>query len=131
MFCNFCGKESIGEVCNSCIRSENQALSTEWIHKTGLLGTNKTEYKLAVSNIRISGTAIITMKKDLLATGRVDNFLHSIKSVKEVWKETQNKKETLGIHIQSPNGSERYLYFIDVPNIDSVINCINKQLNEI
>ena len=128
MICSLCGKESAGEVCNSCIRSENQALNTQWVHKAGLLGTNKTEYRLIVSNIRISGIATITVQKGLLSTGRVDNFLHSIKSVKEVWKETQNKKEVLCIHIQSPNGSERYLYFIDIPNIDSVIDCINKQL---
>ena len=120
--CCVCGRESAGEVCNTCIRTETQIMKEEWVHKEGLLGSKKIELNLSISDLRISGYGLITTQEGMLTTGRYDNFTHYIKNIEEVKSVTIDKKEALLIHIVNPyTRLNRFIYMLSPKDVSKLI----------
>ena len=109
MRCFACGKDSVGELCNACIRSEEVKYSKEWVYKEGLLMKTTEDFKVVVSNVRISGKFAICDNTSGMNV-RLDSASHYIKNVKGVVSATYNKKECPAIAIENPEtGMKRFL----------------------
>lgn len=116
MACLICGAETPQEVCNKCIRTEQKKFEKEWIHKEGFLGSKKEDCKVLVSDVRISGIALICTS-DSGINGRFDNFNHYIGNVETVKKGTYNNKPCIIVHIKNKTtGMERFLFFPSIPD---------------
>lgn len=110
MQCFICGKDSVGEVCNSCTRLEQNVYNKEYTYKEGLLVKKTEEFKVAVSTARINGTAVISTSSSGM-NAKIDNFNHFIGGVVDVEGCTYNGKPAPGVHIKTPAGMERFLIF--------------------
>lgn len=110
MQCYICKKDSVGEVCNSCIRMEQNYYVKDYTYKEGLIVKKTEDFKISVSNARVNGTAIISTSSSGM-NAKIDNFNHYIGGVLGVEPCTHNGKPAPGIHIKTPSGMERYLIF--------------------
>ncbi len=108
MKCLVCGKDASNEVCNNCIRMEKILYQKEWSHKAGLLARNE-DYRVAVSNLRISGRLSIGDNNKGLNT-RIDNVSHYLLNVKEV---TSSGKDLM-VQIEG-TGDNKYSRFLYLP----------------
>lgn len=125
MRCSICGKDSIGEVCNSCIRMEQVFLNKEWVYKEGLIVKKTESFKLSISNARINGTAVISTSSSGL-NAKIDNFNHYIDGALEVGASSYNGKPAPSIHIKTASGMERYLLFPQIPDEGSLKAALDK-----
>ena len=80
MKCLICGSESSNEVCNKCIRLEKILYQKEWSFKEGMLLKKTEDYRVAVSNLRISGRLAISDNPKGL-NSRIDNISHYLLNV--------------------------------------------------
>lgn len=110
MQCMVCGKDSVGEVCNSCIRSEQVLYSKEWTYKEGLIVKKTEDFKLTISNARINGIAVISTSASGM-NAKVDNFNHYIGFVMETGTSSFSGKPAPMVHVKTAMGMERYLIF--------------------
>ncbi len=108
MQCCICKKDSVGEVCNSCIRSEQVVYSKEWTYKEGLLVKKVEDFQIKISNARINGIGVISTSSSG-TNGRVDNFNHYINFAQEVGQGSYNGKPAPMIHVKTDAGLERYV----------------------
>lgn len=115
MQCFVCGKDSVGEVCNSCIRLEKAVYSKEYTYKEGLIVKKTEDFKIAVSTARANGTAVISTSSTGM-NAKIDNFNHYIGGVLGVEPCTYNGKPAPGVHIKTPAGMERFLIFPQFPD---------------
>lgn len=125
MRCAICGKDSIGEVCNSCIRSEQVVYTKDWVYKEGLIVKKTESLKLSISNARISGTGVISTAASGM-NAKIDNFNHYIGGALEVGSSAYNGKPAPMIHIKTPAGMERYLIFPQFPDESSLKSSLDK-----
>ena len=114
MQCYICKKDSVGEVCNSCIRLEQNYFTKDYAYKEGLIVKKTENFKISVSNARVNGTAVISTSSSGM-NAKIDNFNHFIGGVLGVEGCTYNGKPAPGIHIKTPAGMERYLIFPQLP----------------
>ncbi len=110
MQCCICKKDSVGEVCNSCIRSEQVVYSKEWTYKEGLLVKKTEDFKVTVSNARVNGIAAMSTSESGM-NAKIDNFNHYIGYVQGVGTSSFNGKPAPMVHVKTPTGLERYLIF--------------------
>ena len=115
MQCFICKKDSVGEVCNSCIRLEQNCYTKDYTYKEGLLVKKTEDFKISVSTTRANGTAVISTSASGM-NAKIDNFNHFIGGVLGVEPCTYNGKPAPGIHIKTPAGMERYLIFPQFPD---------------
>ncbi len=108
MKCLVCGKDASNEVCNNCIRMEKILYQKEWSHKAGLLARNE-DYRVAVSNLRISGRLSMGDNNKGLNT-RIDNFSHYLLNVRNV---TATSKD-ICIQVEG-TGENKYSRFLYLP----------------
>lgn len=110
MKCLVCGKDSIGELCNACIRTEEVKYSRDWVYKEGMLVKKTEDFKVVVSTMRVSGRFAIC--DNLSGTNvRIDSASHYIKNVKGIVKGTYGKKDAYAIAIENEaTGMKRYLF---------------------
>lgn len=125
MRCSICGKDSIGEVCNSCIRLEQVCLTKDWVYKEGLIVKKTENFKLAISNARINGTAVISTSASGM-NAKIDNFNHYIGGALEVGSSSYNGKPAPSIHIKTAGGMERFLIFPQIPDEGSLKSALDK-----
>lgn len=125
MRCSICGKDSIGEVCNSCIRLEEVSLSKDWIYQEGLLVKKKESFKISISNARVSGTAVICTSSSG-TNAKIDNFNHYIGGALGVEAGSYNGKPAPAIHIKTTTGMERYLILPQIPDEGSLKAALDK-----
>ena len=105
-----CGKDSVGELCNACIRTEEVKYSREWVAKEGVLVKKTEDYKVVLSSVGVSGRFAICDNLRWLNV-RVDSATHYIKNIKGVEMGTYNKKEAPAICVENPTtGMKRYLF---------------------
>lgn len=109
MKCLLCGKDSVGELCNACIRAEEVKYSQDWVYKEGLLMKKTEDFKVIISTVRVSGKFAICDNTSGM-NARLDSASHYIKNVKGVVSATYNKKECPAIAIEnSATGMKRFL----------------------
>lgn len=109
MKCLLCGKDSVGELCNACIRAEKVMYSQDWVYKEGLLMKKTEDFKVVISTVRVSGKFAICDNTNGM-NARLDSASHYIKNVKGVVAATYNKKECPAIVIEnSATGMKRFL----------------------
>lgn len=125
MKCLICGGESAGEVCNKCIRLEKIIYQKEWAYKEGMLLKKTEDFRIAISNLRISGrVSICDNPKGLNA--RIDNVSHYLMNVKECTQTTFQNKKTLMIVIEGsqPGSFARYCFLPGFEYGDQLVNAI-------
>lgn len=125
MQCFVCGKDSVGEVCNSCIRLEQGVYSKDYTYKEGLIVKKTEDFKIAVSTARANGTAVISTSSSGM-NAKIDNFNHFIGGVLGVEPCTYNGKPAPGVHIKTPVGMERYLIFPQFPDEGGLKSAIDQ-----
>lgn len=125
MKCLICGSESANEVCNKCIRLEKILYQKEWNFKEGMLIKKTEAFRIAISNLRISGrVAICDNPKGLNA--RIDNISYYLLNVKECSQVTYQGKKTLMVSLEG-TGENRYNRYIFLPGFeegDQLVNAI-------
>lgn len=125
MKCLICGSESANEVCNKCIRLEKILYQKEWNFKEGMLIKKTEAFRIAISNLRISGrAAIYDNPKGLNA--RIDNISYYLLNVKECSQVTYQGKKTLMVSLEG-TGENRYNRYIFLPGFeegDQLVNAI-------
>ena len=99
MKCFVCGKDSVGEVCNSCIRDEQGFFNRDYQYKEGLLVKKKEDFRINITNARINGIAVVSPYANGM-NAKVDNFNHWIGAVEETGESTYNGKPAPYIHIK-------------------------------
>lgn len=125
MKCLICGSESSNEVCNKCIRLEKILYQKEWSFKEGMLLKKTEDYRVAVSNLRISGRLAISDNPKGL-NSRIDNISHYLLNVKECSQVTYSGKKTLMVTLEGP-GSQKYTRYLFLPGFeegDQFVNAI-------
>ncbi len=125
MKCLICGSESSNEVCNKCIRLEKILYQKEWSFKEGMLLKKTEDYRVAVSNLRISGRLAISDNPKGL-NSRIDNISHYLLNVKECSQVTYSGKKTLMVTLEG-TGSQKYTRYLFLPGFeegDQFVNAI-------
>lgn len=125
MKCLICGSESSNEVCNKCIRLEKILYQKEWSFKEGMLLKKSEDYRVAVSNLRISGRLAISDNPKGL-NSRIDNISHYLLNVKECSQVTYGGKKTLMVTLES-TGELKYTRYLFLPGFeegDQFVNAI-------
>ncbi len=125
MKCFVCGRDSVGEVCNSCTRDEQGFYKRDYQYKEGLLVKKKEDFRINITNARINGIAVVSPYQNGM-NAKVDNFNHWIGAVEETGESTYNGKPAPYVHIKVPGGMERYLIFPQLDDISGVKNAIDK-----
>lgn len=125
MKCLICSGDSAGEVCNKCIRLEKILYQKEWSYKEGMFLKKSEDYRIAISNMRISGrVAICDNPKGL--NSRLDNMSHYLMNVKECTQVSYQGKKTLMIGIENSTGENaRYSRYCFLPGFDDVEQFVN------
>lgn len=125
MKCLICSGDSAGEVCNKCIRLEKILYQKEWSYKEGMFLKKSEDYRIAISNMRISGrVAICDNPKGL--NSRLDNMSHYLMNVKECTQVSYQGKKTLMIGIENNTGENaRYSRYCFLPGFDDVEQLVN------
>ena len=125
MKCLICGSESANEVCNKCIRLEKILYQKEWNFKEGMLIKKTEAFRIAISNLRISGRAAICDNPKGL-NARIDNISYYLLTVKECSQVTYQGKKTLMVSLEG-TGENRYNRYIFLPGFeegDQLVNAI-------
>ena len=125
MKCLICGSESANEVCNKCIRLEKILYQKEWTFKEGMLIKKTEAFRIAISNLRISGRAAICDNPKGL-NARIDNISYYLLNVKECSQVTYQGKKTLMVSLEG-TGDNRYNRYIFLPGFeegDQLVNAI-------
>lgn len=125
MKCLICGSESANEVCNKCIRLEKILYQKEWTFKEGMLIKKTEAFRIAISNLRISGRAAICDNPKGL-NARIDNISYYLLNVKECSQVTYQGKKTLMVSLEG-TGENRYNRYIFLPGFeegDQLVNAI-------
>ena len=125
MKCLICGSESADEVCNKCIRLEKILYQKEWNFKEGMLIKKTEAFRIAISNLRISGRAAICDNPKGL-NARIDNISYYLLNVKECSQVTYQGKKTLMVSLEG-TGENRYNRYIFLPGFeegDQLVNAI-------
>ncbi|MCR5417356.1 MAG: SHOCT domain-containing protein [Lachnospiraceae bacterium] len=125
MKCFICGRDSVGEVCNSCTRDEQGFYNRDFQYKEGLLGRKKEDFRVNITNARISGISIVSPYENGM-NSKVDNFNHWIGAVDSVGETTYNKSPAPYVHIKVPGGMDRYLIFPQLDDMNGIRNAIDK-----
>ncbi len=125
MKCFICGKDSVGEVCNSCIRDEQGFYNRDYQYKEGLLVKKKEDFRINITNARVNGIAVVSPYANGM-NAKVDNFNHWIGAVEEIGESSYNGKPAPYIHIKVPGGMERYLIFPQLDDVAGVRGAIDK-----
>ena len=131
MKCLICGSESSNEVCNKCIRLEKILYQKEWSFKEGMLLKKSEDYRVAVSNLRISGRLAISDNPKGL-NSRIDNISHYLLNVKECSQVTYGGKKTLMVTLES-TGELKYTRYLFLPGFEEgnqLINAITHAKNK-
>lgn len=125
MKCLICSGDSAGEVCNKCIRLEKILYQKEWSYKEGMFLKKSEDYRIAISNMRISGrVAICDNPKGL--NSRLDNMSHYLMNVKECTQVSYQGKKTLMIGIENNTGENaKYSRYCFLPGFDDVEQLVN------
>ena len=118
MKCLICGGDSAGEVCNKCSRLEKILYQKEWSYKEGMIIKKTEDFRIAISNMRISGrVAISDNPKGMNA--RLDNMTHYLLNVQECTQTTYQGKKTVMVVIESNLGDGRaYKRYCFLPGFD-------------
>ena len=125
MKCLICGSESANEVCIKCIRLEKILYQKEWNFKEGMLIKKTEAFRIAISNLRISGRAAICDNPKGL-NARIDNISYYLLNVKECSQVTYQGKKTLMVSLEG-TGENRYNRYIFLPGFeegDQLVNAI-------
>ena len=125
MQCLIFGTESANEVCNKCIRLEKILYQKEWNFKEGMLIKKTEAFRIAISNLRISGRAAICDNPKGL-NARIDNISYYLLNVKECSQVTYQGKKTLMVSLEG-TGENRYNRYIFLPGFeegDQLVNAI-------
>lgn len=125
MKCLICRSESANEVCNKCIRLEKILYQKEWNFKEGMLIKKTEAFRIAISNLRISGRAAICDNPKGL-NARIDNISYYLLNVKECSQVTYQGKKTLMVSLEG-TGENRYNRYIFLPGFeegDQLVNAI-------
>ncbi len=125
MKCFVCGRDSVGEVCNSCIRDEQGFFNRDYQFKEGLLVKRKEDLRLNITNARVNGIAFVSPYENGM-NSKVDNFNHWIGAVDSVGETVMNKIPAPYLHIKVPGGMERYLIFPQLGDADAVRGAVDK-----
>lgn len=125
MKCLICGSESANEVCNKCIRLEKILYQKEWTFKEGMLIKKTEAFRIAISNLRISGRAAICDNPKGL-NARIDNISYYLLNVKECSQVTYQGKKTLMISLEGTgeNHYNRYIFLPGFEEGDQLVNAI-------
>lgn len=131
MKCLICGSESSNEVCNKCIRLEKILYQKEWSFKEGMLIKKTEDFRVAVSNLRISGRLVIGDNPKGMNT-RIDNVSHYLMNVKECSQVTYQGKKTLMVTLEGigENKYTRYLFMPGFEEGDQFVNAIFDSKNK-
>lgn len=127
MKCLICGGDSAGEVCNKCSRLEKILYQKEWSYKEGMIIKKTEDFRIAISNMRISGrVAISDNPKGMNA--RLDNMTHYLLNVQECTQTTYQGKKTVMVVIESSTGDggsfKRYCFLPGFEEADQFIAAI-------
>ncbi|MBO4337647.1 MAG: hypothetical protein J5842_06210 [Lachnospiraceae bacterium] len=125
MKCFVCGRDSVGEVCNSCIRDEQGFYNRDYQYKEGLLVKKKEDFRVNITNARINGIAVVSPYQNGM-NAKVDNFNHWIGAVEETGESVYNGKPAPYIHIKVPGGMDRYLIFPQLDDVSGMKNAVQK-----
>lgn len=131
MKCLICGSESSNEVCNKCIRLEKILYQKEWSFKEGMLLKKTEDFRVAVSNLRISGRLVIGDNPKGMNT-RIDNVSHYLMNVKECSQVTYQGKKTLMVTLEG-TGENKYTRYLFMPGFeegDQFVNAIFDSKNK-
>ena len=125
MKCLICGSESANEVCNKCIRLEKILYQKEWNFKEGMLIKKTEAFRIAISNLRISGRAAICDNPKGL-NARIDNISYYLLNVKECSQVTYQGKKTLTVSLEGTgeNHYNRYIFLPGFEEGDQLVNAI-------
>lgn len=125
MKCLICGSESSNEVCNKCIRLEKILYQKEWTFKEGMILKKAEDFRVAISNLRISGR--LTISDNPKGTNnRIDNISHYLMNVKECSQVTYGGRKTLMVSIEGGdvNKYTRYVFLPGFDEGDLLVNAI-------
>lgn len=123
MKCLICGSDSSSEVCNKCIRLEKIIYQKEWVSKEGALIKKSEDFRVAVSNLRLSGRASIS-DNPKGTNARLDNFSHYLMNVRECSQVTYGGKKTLMVTIEH-KGLGAYTRYCFLPGFDEGDQFVN------
>lgn len=128
MKCLICGSDSAGEVCNKCSRLEKIIYQREWSYKEGMVFKKSEDFRIVVSNMRISGRVSIS-DNSRGTNARLDNMSHYILNIQECTQTTFQGKKTVMIKIENNTGeNNRYTRYCFLPGFneaDQLISAIN------
>lgn len=103
-------------------------ISKEWNFKEGMLIKKTEAFRIAISNLRISGRAAICDNPKGL-NARIDNISYYLLNVKECSQVTYQGKKTLMVSLEG-TGENRYNRYIFLPGFeegDQLVNAILMQ----
>lgn len=123
MKCLICSSDSSSEVCNKCIRLEKIIYQKEWVSKEGGLIKKSEDFRVAISNLRISGRASIS-DSPKGTNARLDNFSHYLMNVRECSQVTYGGKKTLMVTIEY-KGMGAYTRYCFLPGFDEGDQFVN------
>lgn len=123
MKCLICSSDSSSEVCNKCIRLEKIIYQKEWVSKEGGLIKKSEDFRVAVSNLRLSGRASIS-DNPKGTNARLDNFSHYLMNVRECSQVTYGGKKTLMVTIEH-KGLGAYTRYCFLPGFDEGDQFVN------
>ena len=123
MKCLICSSDSSSEVCNKCIRLEKIIYQKEWVSKEGGLIKKSEDFRVAVSNLRLSGRASISDNPKGM-NARLDNFSHYLMNVRECSQVTYGGKKTLMVTIEH-KGIGAYTRYCFLPGFDEGDQFVN------
>ncbi|MBE5881186.1 MAG: hypothetical protein E7289_02565 [Lachnospiraceae bacterium] len=123
MKCLICGSDSSSEVCNKCIRLEKIIYQKEWVSKEGGLIKKSEDFRVAISNLRISGRVSIA-DNPKGTNARLDNFSHYLMNVRECSQVTYGGKKTLMVTIEN-KGEGAYTRYCFLPGFDEGDQFVN------
>ncbi len=123
MKCLICGSDSSSEVCNKCIRLEKIIYQKEWVSKEGGLIKKSEDFRVAISNLRISGRVSIS-DNPKGTNARLDNFSHYLMNVRECSQVTYGGKKTLMVTVEN-KGEGAYTRYCFLPGFDEGDQFVN------
>ncbi len=123
MKCLICGSDSSSEVCNKCIRLEKIIYQKEWVSKEGGLIKKSEDFRVAVSNLRISGRVSVS-DSPKGTNAKLDNFSYYLMNVRECSQVTYGGKKTLMVTVEH-KGEGAYTKYCFLPGFDEGDQFVN------